>query len=442
MCENIPELQSEYTKAEAEEAYKQENYALACDIYKELWEKSQRSNTYYFSKLGHVLRKDGRSEEYIDLCSEVKADERLISNEHVITAICWCLYNCRIKNYDIQDKERFDDFIKAAEYIVRKCKQEEAEKQHYNPYVHTIIKVAKVLKKRNTSPYKIINWLEKLEPSKLSDVPFGFMDKKGIEREIASSKEDYYSLMSRAYEKTIQYEKSIEVCKQGLSEVTKLHNRNHVWLKARMHYCKCMLEHENSTAIKEYKKIADKEKHWFMYHKLSDIFFRKGDIEKALLYASKAFDGRFENEIMVNLMQDTAVLWQANGDSSKAKVFYQGSVYYRNLYSWSINEELEFAVISMEIDIEVHPNIKQIQKISSDFVESIEGKAIWEIGQIHNIKSNEGYGFLAPKDGGDNIYFRLVNILNNDKLKKSDTVEYQTEEYKGRIRAYKVRKRK
>ena len=84
-----------------------------------------------------------------------------------------------------------------------------------------------------------------------------------------------------------------------------------------------------------------------MYHKLSQICFSYNRLSEALLYASKAFTCRFEYEKMVNLMFDTALLWQASGIDVNAKIF-QASAYYRKRQGWQISEELQYYINLMK----------------------------------------------------------------------------------------------
>ena len=145
---------------------------------------------------------------------------------------------------------------------------------------------------------------------------------------------------------------------------------------------------------------------------------------------------------MVNLFYDTAFLWQALGNESNAKLFFHACAYYRNRQGWSISEELQFAINNHNIDIEKNPNIKELQKIASEYVLSIEGVANRYEGIIHNILANGYSGFVKPNKGEDNIFFNLKDVIGKKQLVKGDTVSYEIMQWTdGRIRAIKIKVR-
>lgn len=202
---------------------------------------------------------------------------------------------------------------------------------------------------------------------------------------MASSREFYYTNLAKAHEKTEQYPESIKMCESALGKIEKFHYRNHLWLKARLYYCKCMVQNVLDTAISEYKDIATKENCWFMFHKLSLIYYRNNKLPEALLYACKAYGARFEYEKMVNLLLDTAILWQANGNTDNAKVFFQASAYFRNRFGWSMPQELKFAITDLSLDITVSPSIPQIQHLAKQYIDKVEGVPQAFIGTVLSI---------------------------------------------------------
>ncbi len=433
----------EYTKENAKIEFKKGNYPLAKIILETLWNNSNKDDAYLLYYYGQVLRKEKESITFIEICRGLNSNKKIMSNRWIASTLCWCLYDAYIRNYSIEDKDGFNDFIKRAEYIENNCTQMNAEEHYKTPYVLTIRKVVKAYNDKASRKFKeIIKWLSCLDPDKLSEEVFNFQDETGKDRELASPKEFYYYNMAKALEKTEKYEPCIAICEAAFKQIKKFHYRNDVWLKARMFYCKCMLEEDLESAIAEYKALAYKENYWFMYHKLALICWRNNKVPEALLYASKAFIGRFEHEKMVNLMLDTALLWQATGNNANAKLFFQASAYYRERQGWSSLEELEYAVSILEIDVEEKPNIREIKRISNDYIDTIEGKPERFNGKINNILPHGGAGFIKPKDGVSNVYFNMNDVVEKRVLKKDDIVEYEISKGKdGKIRAVKIAQR-
>lgn len=417
------------------------NYPLAKSMFETLWNNSSKNNTYLLNNYGRALRKTNENIIFVEICRELNGNQNIMSNKFVVSTLCWCIYDCYIKNYSpVADKDGFIDFLKRAEFIISNCKQMDANEHYKNPYVLTIKKVVKSYNHRASKNYnEIIKWLSNLNPEELSDEVYRFQDENGKDRELASPKEFYYQHMAKSLEKTGRYKECVEICEKAFNQISKFHYRNDTWIKARMYYSKCMLQNDIENAIKEYRELAYKENYWFMYHKLSQICFRYNKMSEALLYASKAFRCKFEYEKMVNLMSDTALLWQAAGNDVNAEFFFQASAYYRNRQGWPISEELQYAISTFEIDVDKKPDINMIQNISKDYIGDIEGKSERIEGKIDNILPHGGSGFIKPSKGGSNVYFNMKDVLGGKTLVKGDKVDYELLNGKdGRIRAGKI----
>lgn len=429
-----------YTIENAKTELNKGNYALAKTILEFLWNNSNKNNSYLLSYYGRALRKVNESKTFIAICRDLGSNQSIMSNVYIKSTLCWCIYESYIKGYSVEDTEGFSNFIKKAEFIIENCSQMDANEHYKTPYVFTISKVVKVYSYRASKNYKeVIKWLSLLDPERLSEEVFNFRDETGKDRELASPKEFYYYNMTKALEKTEQYELCIRTCETALKQINKFHYKNDMWLKARMYYCKCMIREDIESAIEEYKALAYKESFWFMYHKLSQICWRYNKIPEALLYASKAYTGRFEHEKMVNLLLDTALLWQAKGNNVNAKVFFQASAYYRKLHGWFFPEELKYAISNLEIGVEDTPNIKEIRRISHEYIATLEGKPKRLDGNIVKVLSHGGAGFIKPRDGTSDIYFDMRDVLGERKPRWGDFVEYETSNGKdGRIRAIRI----
>lgn len=415
-----------YTKESAKQALQAEDFSRAKLICEKLWEESDKNDPYILYLYGKALRKTGESIKFLDISRSLYKNNKIMSNTYIISTICWCLYDCNIKPYEASDTEQFEEFLKSAEYIRTNCQQKDASEYHINPYVLTIVKVVKIYNKRASKNYKeVIRWLNYLDHQMLSEKEFSFCDESGKDRELASIKEFYYQNLIKALEKTEQYQECINKCEIALEQIKKFHYRNKTWIKARMFFSRCMVSENVEIAINEYKKMADNENYWFMYHKLSQICFRYNKMTDSLLYACKAFVCRFEEEKMVNLMLDIALTWQANGDQDNAKKFLHASAYYRKRQHWGMPEELRYMIQEFQIDIDEEPNIRELQDICNKYITVIEGEQQKFEGRIINIiKPHCKAGFIKPNSGGENIYFNVKEIKGNKTSIENALVEY------------------
>lgn len=427
------EISYDYAKSK----YDIKDYPTTVKICEELWNNSEKNDSNLLSLYGFSLRKVNQSVKFIEIINELK-DTSLIKNKFVVSSLCWCIYDEYIKNYNIEDVERFDVFLKYANYITSNIQQEAYDKKVYedkgldreimNPYVLTIKKVVNIYSKKVKNRYsrniynEIIKWLNKLNPLILSEECFEFEDEKGKEREMASSREFYYQHMTKALERTEDYANCIKIAEVALNVIDKFHYRNKIWIELKLHYSKCLVAQNQEEAINNFEKFARENKIWFIWYKLSSICYRFGKLEKCLYFGSIAIVTEYKDEHMVKLFYALGVLWHNKGDTLKAKEFFQAAAYYRYINTWIISEELGYYIAEYKIDIKRKPNIKNIIKICEEN-SGLKTKDNYEYGTIKRIISHKGYGFIESKTLDKDVYFKFselkmgVNAVPGKKVK-------------------------
>lgn len=427
----------------AELAFKKGEYKEAVELYDNLYMLSNQTNQYYLSRYGFCLRKLNRSYEFVELCDKLLENKRTL-NQYILSIYCWSIYDVFIKSfiYKNEDKEQYIVFLNRAKYIVENSTQKAKNEESITPFVLTVKKVVKIYNSKPSKNYKeIIKWLLLLDPDLLSEDVYEFKDDMGKDRELASSLEFYYSNLAKCYEKTEQYFECISICSTAFTKITKFHHRNHLWLKARLYFCKCMVEEDINKAIENYKLVVNKEKFWFMFHKLASILYRNNRIDEALLYASKAICESKDYDKMINLFLDIAFLWQAKGLENNARVFFQASAYYRNLNGWQIPQELQYMIIEERIDYKTLPNIIELKSISKSYIESVEVKNLTYYGLVSKIFEHGCSGFIKQNDNKSSIYFNLKDVKEK-KISVGDKVEYELVQDKdGRFRAINIKRK-
>lgn len=418
--------EADFSREKAKEYREKGENEKAEVILEKLWNSSNKDDVYLLYDYGKILRDNYKSDKFIEICREYARNQIIISNKYIIWLLCWCIYDVYIKDFEKTEEANFEEFLKEAKFIKNNCIQLSKEKEHFNPYVLTIFKVIRVYLKSASVNYKeVLKWIEAINPNELSEEVYNFQDSNGQDREMASKKEFYYQYKTKALEKLQRYEECIKVCEEAFNNIEQFHYRNHIWIKTRLYFSKCMEADSDSVEneISKYKKLAYKENHWFMYHKLSLICWRYGKMEEALLYANKALTCKFEFEKMNKLLQDVALLWEHKGNIMNAKIYYEASVYYRNRNGWKMTEELEFAISKYNLNINSRPNVNLIQKIATEYVKQIEGENEQVVGKI--LKINGDYGFINVKGQKDNVYFKIRDVLNSNLLSVGNIVEFK-----------------
>lgn len=435
--------EQECSKRFAKELIKKGEYEKAKSILEELWNTSSKDDMYILYMYGEALRKTNESIKFVEVCRDKEKLTIYLSNKYIKSMLCWCIYDSYIKNYTYNpdDIETFRCFIQRSEFIVANCTQESADKCFINPFVLTIRKVVKVYKDRGTNYRQILKWISNLKPEDLPEDVFTRIDSDGKERERASLKEFYYQNKSGALEKIGEYYDCIECCETAFKVIKRFHYKNHIWLKERLLYSKCMVaedENESLNCINEYKIFANKANYWYMYHKISQYYYMNNKIEDALVYASKALCTNFNGENMNKLILDIGFIFENKGDIEKAKIFFQACAFYRERNKWIMPEELKYKILEYDINIKEEPKISIMKKICKNIInESEEYKR--EIGIITKIFFDRGFGFIMSNNQ-EEIYFKIKNIYGNKTLNKGQKVNYEIiKDSKGRKNAIKIK---
>lgn len=387
----------------------------------EILDKTSTKDTFLLSKIGVEIRNVDKvnenfiySNKYIDHLMELGI-ENFTSNKFIMSPFTWCVYQVKIKPYEYNENT-YSNFIEWANLVINNCSQQPLEKTYATPFVVTVLKVIKIFREKSAiSYYQLLDWVNKLNPKELSEEPYSFTDFKGKEREIASPKEVYYQTKTKCLEKLKKYEECSNCCEFALNDFKKWHYRNDLWITARMWYCRCMTSLSDDS-INKYKAIAEKENFWYMYHKIGNIYLSAGDTDNALYYFNKALvSDTIDSEKMINLFFDLGLIWENNKRYDIAKMFYQACYYYRLQNLWTISEELKFAQLEYDFDINSSPSLKILQKFSVDFI--VKHDKLLQ-GRITKIDFDKKFGFISY--GNKSIHFSLK--VTRIRLKLKDQV--------------------
>lgn len=384
------------------------------------YEEIQRGNVnYYLSGFFRCCKALSKYDDFISCFESIPFQN--IEEDYLKNQYAWVLYNQQLKNTEY---ENIDELLIVANKIINTCIQPSLDEYNVNPYVLTVIKVIRKLKEKNNPNYKLIKeWILKLDLDKLKDDnEFRYKDADGIDRENPSHKEFYIQTLSKCYEKLGEDKNCVDFCKYALSLNIKWHYNNKRWINARMLYCECNIADDFNVALEKYKKIVIKNKFWYMYHKLSKLYFQKPDLNLAILFECYALDIREEPQKLVNVMEQLALLFQAIGKIDEMKKFAQASYYYRNLNHWNVSEELQYIIEFNGIDTNIKPNIFELKQICNNVILD-NGKTINIEGKIKNYLNNGFSGFIISKQLDKNVFFNVSDIIDKDcKPKTNDFV--------------------
>lgn len=416
-------------REKAKEYYNNKDYEKAVILYEKLWNSSNKDDHNLFAEYGNALRKSNKSEIFISEFSKINKDSYLRKNNYVISVLCWCVYDVYIKDYIDSEESDFEQFIKMAEFITKYSKQKAGNNEILTPFVLTIKKVVKIYNNKPSSrtsknnQEKIIEWLEKLDSSILSEECLTAT--VGEDKyEQASSKEYYYQNMTKAYEKIGEYEKCILIGEDALKLIDKFHYKNKIWITGRILFSRCMISSDKEIDLHNYKNFAEKENYWFLWYKLANICYSFGMFKDSLLYNCKAIYNERIDEKMVTLLFNLGLCWESQSNQKNAKKYYHASAYFRNLMGWNLSEELQYYISNYNLDIVKKPNLFELKSIAKEYIDRNDNEYLY--GKIDNILKNGFSGFIKQDNGEDNIYFNMRNAIGSKSLlQKGRRVKYK-----------------
>lgn len=424
---DIINLSKEHVLELAKEKYKSKNYQYAYPLYQKIWNEFKINDPYTMFKYGKILRNVSKSENFIEIYNKYDFSNITTQQRSFIECIfSWCLYDEYIKKYNINNNDKYEEFIINAHKILE-IQNSYNHNYYESAFVKTCIKVAKIIAHKTVMPnYKgIIWWLEQLNVNKLSNEPYSFIDKENKQREIASDRETYYQYLSKCYEKMNDFDKCVEVCEQALKDIGKFHYRNHIWIKERKLYCSCFIEENYDEAIEQYKIFAEKQKKYYMYHKLSNMYYSRSKIKGSLIYGCKAL--LLENDIpkIINLLEDLAYYWREYGNSENAREFFYTCYYYRMKRRWKISQELCYEIQQYNFTLNYEPNFKELIKISKKFIDDNSSIKL-QNGIIIKLDKSRNFGLIKTNNKNeDNIYFNFGNVIDKNVLHKGNKVVFE-----------------
>lgn len=243
----------------------------------------------------------------------------------------WSLYRVKIAHPKAFFGEEYPKTQEYIRYILKHTKNSDLL------YQMTVFKVLKFHKsKKDFEAEKINQWLDKLDPSTLSQQTYKLMI-KGRETEQQSHKEAWYVLKSKVYNHLELYEDVLKITQEALKIFPSFHNNNHIWLKRRMAIALWKLGDEKQ-AISILEQLITYRKEWFIYMDLCQIYASKEEYQKALSYGLEAMLSRGEDSKKINVFSQSARILQKM-DNKEFNIIKQYVIKLKLENQWKFSQE-------------------------------------------------------------------------------------------------------
>ena len=256
------------------------------------------------------------------------------------------------------------------------------------------------------------------------------VERKGVKKpmELASNKEDWYAVKTKALFETQQYQDCFNLSKKALESFDKFHYSNEIWFARRIALSKKNLG--NSTeALNELLLILRRKKEWFIQNEVAQIYKENGENDKAFDFAISAINNFGDLEYKVGLIAFLAELLEMKEEKELSFKHYSLSKLLRLNEGWNVPNSVSLALSNFsfeQIPIEKLPDlIKELKKYWNSFkIQEVTFKQTpskLQIGKISKILNNDERGIdgFISYDVNKSIYFRLSSESEIKNLLKA-----------------------
>lgn len=295
-----------------------------------------------------------------------------------------------------------------------------------NPYSFTPMATFKLVKQllnqQQINWQEIEDWLLKLDPDLLDEKTFTFTDTRGKIRELASPKEEWFTLMIRAKGGLGKSGELLEMLNTARKQPFKWHYGNDIWLARKEAYALNELgEKQKAEAI--LRKIILQKKDWFLLFDLAQLVEDKQ--EKLRLLCTAAL-GHGKNEMKLKVFE---TLFQCIKDDPEyrreAALHLCLVVTLREENNWPVSDSMLREIKSRGVTITMEgSSLKIINSLVSFWKKMAKRRAERLNGIIETVFQNNKAGFI--RHGKEKIFFSAGRL--EGKLQPGDRVSFETED--------------
>jgi tetratricopeptide (TPR) repeat protein len=285
-------------------------------------------------------------------------------------------------------------FVKAVEAIIQLSHQNDK----FSPYTRAVFKAITYFDRRQDYS-KVCRYCNCLNPDELEASPTSIIGENGKVIELASLKEQYLALLTKALIKTGDFEKCKEMCDRAFEKINTFHYDNDVWLKMRKAKALRGLQKEDE-ALLLFEQVLLQKDEWFISKEIAEVYASRNEFQKALQIAAKAALKPGEPEKKINLFAFIARQF-ANVNDLEKSVWHLGFTYFlRKKNGWAIAPSLEQEIESFDPNLLKKTSLKDLEiKLTAVWTDLVYAGQTKMTGTIHRLIDDNKRGFIKAQDG-------------------------------------------
>lgn len=395
---------------EASDLRKAGKFREALEIYRALWEDPNCEfndwSTWSYAKCAQKCGEFDEAERVVRTCVDKWPDF-----DPGRQLLAWCHYYRHFQNDPPPNEPLPKGYWQAANEVVDLCASDPHSK--FAPCVRVVFAVVKRLADQQATDANVqqrIDWLGRLHPDQLGGQGDSFTDQSGKVRQVASDRETWYSLISKALLDGKKYQDCIALSQEALGRFSELHYNNEIWFGKRIAESKAGLG-DTEGAIADYKRLALQKPEWFLYYDIACLAKKLGNQEEALRYAAEAALARSPLHFKADLFLLLAVLLRDDGQDDLAKQHAQLAASARSEEDWAAKGARLKHFEAFGVQVEGGPKARDIERDLQPHWREWRAEALPQHqGEIEQFNDERGFGFIRVDGQSESVFLHIRNF--------------------------------
>ncbi len=360
---------------------------------------------YYCMNAFYTLKRYEDCLEVYRACSKKFPDFHNLDDK-----MCWSLYHTRIKNFDFE-KGNIKVLLDQIDYIFS-----HSSSSQYSPrwrLVKLIYDAIEQGKLGGEHDYSLaLNYLDQVDPNSLGTDETKIADSSGHTRVLASDRESWYSIRTKALLKVKNYDECMACCDHGLQAITRFHSNNDSWFRYRK--AKCLRALNRSQEAKGYVEqiLRTGFSHWCLLQLMFEFETEAGNDAKALAYAGACSLSDPEHKMRVSFYEELADYLIGKGETESPMLLRRLVLLLRAENEWkekTYHTEWQF---SDEIAGMDKPDV--LSRLNHVWREWRDKDKVFYTGTIGKLLAEGKSGFIYA-DNGSSYYFNVRDIQSRNR---------------------------
>ena len=374
------------SQATADDLRKSGRFAEAVEAYAAVWPNGDRWTGWGYAL---ALRKIKRSDEALRVAGQVL--ELFPDFERGRSVYSWAAFDT-IRQAD----ELSPELLGRAETVVKLAANASNAYEPVSPFVPTVLSVAQLLSRKGKHRL-VLDWVNQLDPTRLGTDDFAFTDEKGKERKLASQRERYYALKTRALEKLERWVECLAVAQLALNACSPLHYDNDIWFSRRVARANINLGRVHE-GISELERLATRKPASFIYSDIAEAYWRVQEHGRAFENCVRALQCPGEIGYKLAAIVLLARLLWCDGKGDDARRHLQFLIAYRRESGWRIGADVNELVINWGVQVAQSDTKTMLRELKAQWRQWSSPAGVRRSGVIQTLFPHGRAGFILAGD--------------------------------------------